>query len=65
MTKNPPAPDFDLFRLSKSKQAVDLGPNTIRGYAKRGLKIYVCGGCSFVSKTELADFIRRESEVQK
>jgi ABC-type phosphate transport system auxiliary subunit len=30
------AEPFDMFRLSKSKQAVDLAPNTIRSYIDQG-----------------------------
>lgn len=50
--------NFDLFRLSKSKRVVDLAPNTLRTYFLRGLKAYRCGKPVYVSKNELADFIR-------
>jgi hypothetical protein len=50
--------NFDLFRLSKAKREVDLSPNTLRGYAKIGLRIYRCGRSTFVSRSELAAFIR-------
>lgn len=49
---------FDLFRLSKSKQVVDLSPNTLRDYQERGLRFYQCGKPIFISKIELANFIR-------
>lgn len=50
---------FDLFRLSHSKPEVDISSNALRGYFKRGLKFYKQGKAVFVSKSELADFIRR------
>ena len=56
-TQNQPAAGFDLFRLSKSKQAVDVCPNTIRGYAKQGLNLYRRGKAVFVSRAELHSFI--------
>ncbi|HEV2696139.1 MAG TPA: hypothetical protein VG347_24840 [Verrucomicrobiae bacterium] len=52
------AENYDLFRLSKSKRIVDLSPNTLRDYFQRGLKAYRCGKPVFVSRSELADFIR-------
>lgn len=54
----PVSENFDLFRLSKSKRIVDLSSNTLRNYFLRGLKAYRCGKPVFVSKNELADFIR-------
>jgi hypothetical protein len=50
---------FDLERLTKSKDSVDLAPNTIRAYAKKGLPLYRCGKAVFFSKSELAQFIRQ------
>lgn len=52
---------FDLFRLTKSKDIVDVCPNTLRGYFKMGLPFYKRGKAIFVSKTELATFIRGSS----
>jgi hypothetical protein len=49
---------FDLARLSKSKKAVDLHPNTIRAYALQGLPLYRRGKAVFYSKAELIAFIR-------
>jgi len=48
---------FDLFRLSKSKQVVDICPNTLRAYNNHGLPFYHRGKAIFVSKAELATFI--------
>ncbi len=48
---------FDLFRLSKSKDAVDLSPNTLRAYFKAGLPSYRRGKTVFVSRDELRQFI--------
>ncbi|HEY5232107.1 MAG TPA: hypothetical protein VIK35_01050 [Verrucomicrobiae bacterium] len=50
---------FDLFRLSKSKEAVDVCSNTLRSYFKQGLAHYRRGKAVFVSKAELAAFIRK------
>jgi hypothetical protein len=49
---------FDMFRLSKSKAAVDVAPNTLRDYASKGLPFYRRGRCVFISKMELQQFIR-------
>ena len=49
---------FDLFRLSKSKEIVDVCSNTLRSYFKLGLPFYNRGKAVFVSKTELDAFIR-------
>jgi len=50
--------DFDLFRLSKSKAAVDICVTTIRKYFKQGLPFYKRGKVVFVSRRELDSFIR-------
>jgi hypothetical protein len=50
---------FDLFRLSKSKAAVDLAPNTLRAYFKDGLNFYKRGKAIFVSRTEVDAYIRK------
>ena len=49
---------FDLFRLSKSKETVDICSNTLRSYHRQGLPFYRQGKAVFISRTELADFIR-------
>jgi hypothetical protein len=54
---------FDLFRLSKSKEVVDVSANTLRSYNREGLPFYKQGKAIFVSKTELAAFIRFRSTV--
>lgn len=51
------AEGFDLFRLSKSKDAVDVCPNTLRDYFKQGLRYYRRGKAVFVSKSEFRAFI--------
>lgn len=48
---------YDFFRLSKSKSAVDLAPNTLRSYNQQGLPFYRRGRVVFVSKAELHQFI--------
>jgi hypothetical protein len=52
---------FDLFRLTKSKEVVDICPNTIRAFAKKGLRIYRAGKPAFVSRSELLAFIKTQS----
>lgn len=54
----PPDTSFDLIRLSKSKEAVDICSNTLRAYHAEGLQFYRLGRAVFVSKSELAIFIR-------
>ncbi len=56
------APVFDLVRLSKSKQAVDLAPNTIRAFAEQGLRLFRHGKMVFFSRTELAAFIKTRAQ---
>jgi len=51
---------FDLFRLSKSKDAVDVCSNTLRAYHRNGLPFYRCGKAVFVSRAELDQFIRNK-----
>jgi hypothetical protein len=52
---------FDLFRLTRSKEVVDLDPDTIREYSKQGLNLYTPKGgrAVFVSKAELEAFIKQ------
>ena len=58
-------PGFDFFRLTKAKDEVDICPNTLRKYNRSGLRFYQVRGdrCVYVSKSELAQFIRQGSEV--
>lgn len=56
---------FDLFRLSKAKQIVDVCPNTIRDYFRRGLPKYTQGKAIFISKHELESFIRDPASFQR
>ena len=56
---------FDLARLSKSKDTVDLCPNTIRACAKRGLPLYRQSKVVFFSKAELERFIRAGATVSR
>lgn len=51
-------PSFDLIRITKSKDTVDLAPNTIRSFAHQGLRIYKAGKAAFFSRSELEHFIR-------
>jgi hypothetical protein len=55
---------FDLFRLSKSKKAVDLCPNTLRAYNEEGLNFYRRGKVVFISKSELEAFIKTRATMQ-
>ena len=52
---------FDLFRLTKAKEVVDVTPNTLRAWFKQGLPFYRRGKPIFVSKTELEQFIRQKA----
>lgn len=54
---------FDLFRLSKSKEIVDVCSNTLRSYFSLGLPHYNRGKAVFVSKAELDAFIRNGKGV--
>jgi hypothetical protein len=49
---------FDLFRLSRSKDVVDVCSNTLREYHRQGLPFYRNGRAVFVSKSELEQFLR-------
>ena len=50
---------FGLVRLSKSKEAVDVSPNTIRAYVRKGgIKLYRKGKSIFFSPVELEQYIR-------
>jgi hypothetical protein len=49
---------FDLFRISRGKTVVDICPNTLRQFGLDGLPIYRRGKSCFISKSELAAFIR-------
>ena len=53
---------FDFFRLSCSKERVDLCSNTLRDYNARGLKFYKIGKSVFVSYNELEKFIMDNTE---
>jgi hypothetical protein len=57
--------DFDLVRLSHSKEAVDLAPNTIRALHRQGLPVYRMGKAAFFSKLELREFIRARGIVER
>ena len=52
---------WDLVRLSRSKELLDICANTLRSYNADGLPFYRMGRAVFVSKTELATFIRSRS----
>jgi hypothetical protein len=60
-TSNTIQPSFDLFRLNKSKDVVDICANTLRGYNAAGLKFYRVGKAVFISKSELESFIRAKA----
>ena len=57
--------NWDLFRLSRGKAAVDISPNTLRSYHRNGLPFYRSGKAVFVSKAELAAFIRQRATRQE
>lgn len=51
-----------MVRLSKSKERVDLSPNTIRAYSRNGLRLYHHGKSVFFSQLELCGYIRAKCE---
>jgi hypothetical protein len=55
---------FGFFRLSKSKLAVDVCPNTLRAYNSQGLPFYKVGKSVFVNYAELESFIRQKNELK-
>lgn len=57
--------NFDLFRLSKAKDIVDISPNTIRKMFVEGLPSYRHGVAVFISKRELDHHIRNRTSVDK
>ena len=57
------ASGFDLFRLSKSKNVVDISRGTLGKYFKQGLNRYKMDGATFVSKAELRAFIISRSRL--
>ena len=60
-----PLPEtFDMVRLSKSKERVDLSPNTVRGYSRNGLRLYRHGKSVFFSQAELCGYIRAKCETE-
>ena len=64
--KNQTASDhFDLFRLSRAKDIVDLSPNTLRAYNKQGLPFHRQGKVVFISRRELNEFIRHNHDGAK
>ena len=54
---------FGFFRLSKSKAAVDVCSNTLRGYNAQGLPFYKVGKSIFVNYAELESYIRQKNEL--
>lgn len=64
-TNQPQPESFDMVRLSKSKERVDLSPNTVRAYAKNGLRLYRHGKSVFFSQAELCGYIRAKSQVSQ
>ena len=65
ISAQPGAISFDLFRLSKSKEAVDVCSNTLRAYHDEGLPFYRKGKAVFISRVELAAFIRGKFSEKK
>jgi hypothetical protein len=56
------AQGFGMFRLSHGKECVDICANTLRAYNRAGLPFYRMGKAVFISKAELAAFIRAGQE---
>jgi hypothetical protein len=51
--------DFDLIRLHQAPALVGLSRTAIRNFSRDGLKLYRRGRMTFLSRAELAEFIRR------
>ena len=60
-----PSPNFDLFQISKSQEAVGLPRATMHEMVKNGLPIYHYGRRAFCSKRETEDHIRTKSKEQQ
>lgn len=56
---------FDLFRPSRGKAEVGITPPTLYKMVRGGLPIYRSGRMSFISKSELAAFIRSQQFATK
>ena len=56
---------FDMKRLSRSKDTVDVCPNTLRQYNREGLPFYKRGKAVFFSASELEQFIRNPDTFKK
>ena len=54
-------PTFDLVKVIRSKNIFDVSPSTIKAWSLRGLKIYKVGNTRFVSKRDVAAFIRNQA----
>lgn len=55
----PPPEGFGLFKLTKSKAAVDLSPNTLRAWERAGrIRLYRAGKLVFASRAEVEAAIR-------
>lgn len=52
-----------MTRITKSKRECDVSPNTIRAYARQGLRLYKVGKTVWFSQAELASFIRGKGVV--
>jgi hypothetical protein len=61
--QHPPRPAFGFFRLSKSKQHVDLSPNTLRKlHRERGLPFFQQKGARgvFVRYADVEELLARD-----
>jgi len=56
---------FEMVRISKAKETVDLCSNTIRSLFLQGLPKYKRGKSTFFCRAELAAFIRAGNVSQK
>ncbi|KAB2666362.1 MAG: hypothetical protein DVB31_08630 [Verrucomicrobia bacterium] len=54
---------FDLVRIAKAKRECDISSNTIRAYARQGLRLYKVGKAVWFSRFELAAFIRGRGAI--
>ncbi len=58
-THTPSPASFDLIRVTKAKEVVDVAPNTVRAYHRAGrLQLFYSGRACWFSKSELEAAIR-------
>ena len=60
-TNTAPNFSFDFVKVLRSKEVFDISPSTIKSWSSQGLKIYKVGNTRFVSRLDVAAFIRNQA----